>query len=118
NLFRRVPPLRLLTDVSDPGETSMRRTPLLLALLVPTIVVLAAAATHAADCEQTIAAKFAKFTRTRMKLMQHCRELVLIERSPGPCPDYRTRAQIEKSRTKLRQAVNRVCGGDDQVCGA
>ncbi len=96
----------------------MRRSILLFPFVLLAIVALAAPAARAADCEQTLAAKFAKFTRARTKLMQHCRELVLLGRAPGPCPDYRTTAQIEKARGKLRQAVNEACGGDDKSCGA
>jgi hypothetical protein len=77
----------------------------------------AAVPASAKTCEQTIAASFATFVRQHLKLIQHCRELVLIGRAAGPCPDFRTALQLDKTRAKLRERINQQCGGADHSCG-
>jgi hypothetical protein len=66
---------------------------------------------------RTLAARFAKFTQTRMKLMARCRDQVLAGHTSGSCPDSRTAEQLENARTKLRQLIDKRCGGADETCG-
>lgn len=87
------------------------------ALALAGVLLAATEAAAAKSCEETIAASFTTFVRQHMKLVQHCRELVLIGRMTGPCPDYRTGLLIEKTRAKLRNRINQACGGDDRTCG-
>lgn len=96
----------------------MRQHVSALALAGVLLASLASADTASAKgCQETIAASFATFVRQHMKIMQHCRELVLTGRLTGPCPDYRTALLVEKTRAKLRNRINQLCGGADHSCG-
>ena len=72
---------------------------------------------HAVTCAETIAARFARLTQTRMKLMSRCHDLVVTGHTAPPCPDSRTAAALEKARSKFHQLVNKSCGGGDETCG-
>jgi hypothetical protein len=72
---------------------------------------------HATPCVQAIAAEVGRYTTTRMKLIQHCRERVLIGRATAPCPDYWTAHKLVNARRKLRKAIDEHCGGADEQCG-
>lgn len=78
---------------------------------------IASPAAAAVTCKATIAASFATFARQEMKVVQRCRELVLLGRATAPCPDYHTTLLLDKARAKLRDRINRGCGGADKTCG-
>jgi hypothetical protein len=86
-------------------------------LLALAIVSATSETARATSCAETLAARFAKFTQTRMKLMARCHDLVLSGHTSGACPDSRTAAALDKARTKLHQLIDKRCGGDDETCG-
>ncbi len=93
------------------------KRPLLTLLFALALTSAPLATAHAVTCADTLAARFAKFTQTRMKLMARCRDLVLAGHTAAPCPDSRTAAALEKARAKFRSIVDKQCGGDDATCG-
>jgi hypothetical protein len=72
---------------------------------------------HALPCVQAIATRFVRYTTTRLKLIQHCRERVLIGRGTAPCPDYWTSRKLAKAQRTFRAAIEKHCGGADETCG-
>ncbi len=75
------------------------------------------AAADASKCKARIALESARFVQTKMKALSGCHEFVLKGTRPGPCPDARALATIDKAAAKMKTRIARSCGGANHVCG-
>jgi hypothetical protein len=69
------------------------------------------------ECQQTIAKAGAQLLQATAKALTKCAGAVVKGSIPGPCPDAKATAAIEKATAKFRGAVDVACGGVDEVCG-
>jgi hypothetical protein len=82
------------------------------AALLPSI-----ARADAFDCRRAISKASAKFAQAKMKALQKCEDKVVNNSAPGPCPDSKASGSIATAQGKLRDSVNKGCGGTDRSCG-
>ena len=96
------------------------RTPLAAFALATLLAVALAAGPVQAEpvkCQREIAKRTTELARKEAKLLQKCEDKVLSGKLAGPCPDAKTAEKIAKAESKLRQSVDKQCGGSDRSCG-
>ena len=104
-------------DLCAPRSTRERRV---VAVAMTLACVLVAwterASAEPESCRREIARADARFSRTKMKIIQKCEDNVLAGKKPGPCPDPSSLQRITVARAKLQSSIARRCGGIDQTC--
>jgi hypothetical protein len=67
-------------------------------------------------CQIAIGKNAAAFFGAKSKALQKCWNTVNKGKLPGPCPDDKTKATIEKALGKVDTTLCKVCGGADKKC--
>lgn len=75
------------------------------------------AAADPIQCQRAIAKGAAQVLQATSKALAKCEGTVVKGAFPGPCPDGKATAAIDKASAKMRAALDKACGGLDQVCG-
>jgi hypothetical protein len=68
------------------------------------------------SCKREISRADARFSRAKIKILQHCWDNVVAGKKDGPCPDQKSNDRIAIQRAKLQNSIARRCGGIDGTC--
>ena len=79
--------------------------------------VVSSAAADPVECQRAIVKGGAQVLQATSKALAKCEGAVVKGALPGPCPDAKAAAAIDKATAKLRAAMDEACGGADRVCG-
>jgi len=69
-------------------------------------------------CQQTIAAESARFARKRLTTLRLCADRFTRGVIAGPCPDDTALSALAAAERRLRESIDKRCGGKDRMCGS
>ena len=105
------------TGLFAPSPVRRRRMPAL--AVVTGLIVLGMtppAGAESESCKREIARADARFSRAKIKILQHCWDNVVAGKKDGPCPDQKSNERIAVHAAKLQNSIARRCGGIDGTC--